>query len=85
MIFEKVISWIVSIVIILYIPYTIYFNIIQISSKWKCRKKNYLKPFHSCHENNCKFAKYCEDYEYIYTADETKELNKMIEELKNDI
>lgn len=79
---ERVISWVVSILIVLYIPYMIYFNIVHFVCKWKCRKKKYLKPIRSCHESNCKFADFCEDYEHIYTAEEIAELHKMIDEMK---
>lgn len=80
---EQIFGWVVGIMMLFFIPYTIYFNIIQIYSRWKCRKKTYFKPFKSCHNSSCKFSKYCEDYEYVYSADEVAELHKMIDDLKN--
>lgn len=60
---EKVVGWIVGVYLVLQIPYLVYYNVLQITCQWRCRKKKYLKPFNPCHESDCKFAKYCDDYE----------------------
>lgn len=61
---EQIVSWLVSIYIVFYIPYMIYLNVIQISSKWRCRKKKYSKLFNPCHERGCRFRSYCDEYEH---------------------
>lgn len=79
---ERVVNWFVSILIVLNIPYMIYFNVVHIFSKWKCRKKQYFKPFNACHESDCKFAGYCRHYEHVCTAEEIDMLKKLIHEMK---
>ena len=77
---ERIVGWVVGIFFIVSLPYTIYFNIIQISSKWKCRKKHYNQFFNRCHESECKFSRYCEYYKEVLTEEEAAELYKKIEE-----
>lgn len=79
---EQAISWCVSILIVLEISYMIYFNVVQIAAKSKCRKKQYFKPFKPCHESGCKFADYCEKYEHVYTDEEIASIEKLIAEMK---
>lgn len=62
--------------------YTIYFQFVRISSKWRCRKKHYLKPANTCHEDGCKFAKCCGEYEYLLSEEEAEMLEKLISELR---
>lgn len=80
---EQIVGWSVGILMVLNILYITYYNIVCISSKLKCRKKKYLKPINTCHENDCKFAKYCEQYEHVYTAEEIESIKKLIYEKKN--
>lgn len=80
MIIEKVVSWIVSILLVIYTPYMIYFNIVHFVYKWKCRKKKYDCFLNRCHESECKFAKHCQNYEYLYTEEDIQQLYKMIED-----
>lgn len=79
---EQVISWCVSILIVLEISYMIYFNVVQIAAKSKCRKMQYFKPFKTCHKSDCKFSEYCENYEHVYTAEEIESIKKLIEKMK---
>ena len=66
---EKIVGWLVGIYILFYIPILIYFNVIQISSKWRCRKKKYSKLFNPCKEHDCKFRRYCDEYERKHEHD----------------
>ena len=78
---EQILGWLVGIYILFYIPVLIYFNVIQISCKWRCRKKKYSKLFNPCKESDCKFRKYCDEYqrenehgkEYARILDEWRE------------
>lgn len=74
-----IVKWTVYGVVALYI---IYFQFFRISSRWKCRKKKYLKPINTCHEDGCKFASCCCDYEYLLSDEEAAELEELIAELK---
>lgn len=76
----RVLSWFFSILIMLNIPYIIYFNIAHAISKWKCRKKQYSRIFNPCHESDCKFAQYCEKYEHVFIDEEIDSLKKLIAE-----
>lgn len=67
--------------LIVWTPYTIYFNIIHISSKWKCRKKHYDEYCNPCHEYDCRYSKLCTKYQHIYTAEERERIEKLIENL----
>lgn len=75
----RVLSWFFSVLIIMNIPYMIYFNIVHILSRWKCRKKRYSKPFRACHESDCMFAGYCRHYEHVCTAEEIECLKRLID------
>lgn len=77
---ETVGGWIVGIFLVLYIPYTIYFNIVHFVCKWKCRNKHYNEYFNRCYEKECKWARYCDNYEHLYTEEEIQHLYKMIED-----
>lgn len=79
MIISKVISYIGSLLIVIFTLYTIIFSIIRFCSKWKCRKKHYDVYYNRCHESKCKYASYCENYQHIYTDKEIKELYEIIE------
>lgn len=81
---ENVIGWMVDIVFIIMTPIAIIFNIVQFSFKWKCRKKHYNEYLNPCHESNCKWAKFCENYEYTYSAKEIESLYEMIEEYQKE-
>lgn len=81
---EAVVSWVVDIFLIICIPITIIFNIVHLSFKWKCRKKHYDEYLNPCHESNCKWSRFCENYEYTYTANEIASLYKMIEDYQNE-
>lgn len=76
---EQAINWLVSTLMILCILYLVYYNAVQISAKWKCRKKRYMKPLNTCHESDCKFAQYCEHYERLYTSSEIDNLRNQYE------
>ena len=78
----RVISWCVSILIMVDISCMIYFNAVQIFAKRKCRKKQYSKPFNACHESDCKFAEYCQHYEYVCTEEEMASLKKLVEDIR---
>lgn len=65
-------------IVLLSIP----FQAVRIYFKWKCRKKHYLKPVNTCHENECKFAKCCPEYEYLLSDEEAERLEELIEKLK---
>lgn len=82
MVVEQIIGWIVGISLIVFIPYTIYFNIVHFSSKFKCRKKHYDEYFNRCHEDDCKWSKFCENYYKPLSEEEVAKLHKMIDELK---
>ncbi len=82
---EQIVGWVVGILFIASLPYTIYFNIIQISSKWKCRKKHYNEFFNRCHESECKFSDYCQCYRHVLTEEEAAELYKKLEEYEAQI
>lgn len=58
------------------------FLAVRIYFKWKCRKKHYLKPINPCHEDGCKFASCCGEYEYLLTEEESERLERLIDELK---
>lgn len=77
---EQIVGWVVGILFLAFLPYTIYFNILHFRSKWKCRKKHYNEFFNRCHESECKFSRYCDYYEHILTEEEIAELYRMIEE-----
>lgn len=62
-IMEQIIGWLAGILLVVHIPYLIYYNVIQNKSRWRCRGKKYFRPFNPCRESGCKFAKYCDDYE----------------------
>ena len=83
--FEQIVGWVVGIFFIASLPYTIYFNIIQISSKWKCRKKHYNEYFNRCYERECKFSNYCGCYRHVLTEEEAAELYKKLEEYEAQI
>lgn len=75
---EQIVRWWTCAVVLLSIP----FQAVRIYSKWQCRKKHYLKPVNTCHEDDCKFAKCCGEYEYLLTDEEANKLEKLIIELK---
>lgn len=85
MFIEKVVSYIVSVLIIISIPYTVYFNIEHFRAKWKCRKKGYQEFFNPCHEENCKWARHCDKYEHLYTAEEIQQLYDIIDNYQQKI
>lgn len=74
-----IVKWTIYGIVVLYM---IYFQAIHISSKWKCRGKKYLKPINTCHEDGCRFAACCGEYEYLLTDDEAARLEALISELK---
>lgn len=76
----KIVNWITCAIVLLSVP----FQIVRISSRWKCRKKKYLKPINTCHEDDCPFAKCCGEYEYLLTEEEAERLEKLIVELKQN-
>ena len=78
----QIISRLVSFAILLFIPYTIYFNVVHFRSRWKCHKKHHELFFNCCNERNCKWSKYCKNYQHIYTAEEIANIEKLIKELK---
>lgn len=80
MIIETVISYVGGILLIIFIPFTIIFNIKQFRAKWNCRKKKYNCWFNRCHEDGCKWARYCENYQHLLTEEEAQHLYKLIEE-----
>lgn len=79
---EQVLSWIVSIIIMVDISYIIYFITVQAVAKIKCHKKRYCKPLNACHESGCRYAEYCEHYEYVYTKEEMASIKKLAEEVR---
>lgn len=81
MVIEKIISWMISIFLVVSAPYTIYFNVVHFCSKFKCRKKHYNEYFNCCHEGDCKWSKFCENYRNILTDDEVAKLIKMINDM----
>lgn len=74
---------IINFLIALCISYMIYFNIVHFYSRWKCRKKKYMKPVKTCHEDDCLFARCCGEYEYLLSEEEAEKLERLIDELKN--
>ena len=80
---EHIASWFGGALIISNISYIIYLNIVHVISRWKCRKKQYLKPLNICHESDCKFSEYCQHYEQTYTAEEIESLKKLIDKMQN--
>lgn len=79
MIIDKVISYIGSIIIVIFTLYTIVFSVIRLCAKKKCRKKHYDEYLNRCHEYKCKYAPYCENYQHIYTDKEIEKLHEIIE------
>ena len=79
---EQAVSWGVGIIMMVDVSYIIYLNIVQIFAKIKCRKKRYCKPLNTCHESGCRYAEYCEHYEYAYTKEDMASLRKLIEEVR---
>ena len=69
--------------LILWTPYTIYFNIVHISCKWKCRKKHYNEYTNLCHESDCRYFKLCTKYQHIYTNEEKERIMQLIADLKD--
>lgn len=80
---EQIVNWTIGILMVLALPYVVYFNAIHFSARWKCRKKGYAKPFNACHESDCKYAGYCQEYEHVFTAEEIAKLEKLVEKLKD--
>lgn len=81
---EAVIKWIVEILFIICALISTIINIAHLSFKWKCRKKHYNEYLNPCHESDCKWSKFCENYEYTFSAKEISGLYKMIEDYQND-
>ena len=44
------IEWLTCAIVLISVP----FQAVRIYSKWKCRKKHYLKPINICHEDDIK-------------------------------
>lgn len=82
--FGVTIDWIADIAFIICALIALIVNIIQWSYKWKCRKKHYNEYLNPCHENDCKWSRFCENYEYTFSASEIASLYKMIDEYQND-
>ena len=85
MIIEKAISYIISIILVIFSPFMIVFNIVHFRSKWKCREKHYDRFINRCHEENCKWAQCCENYQHIYTDEEIKELYRLLEKYQKNL
>ena len=63
------------------VPITIICLIAYFVCRLKCHKMHYNKYFNPCHNSDCRFSEYCEDYRHIYTAEERQRIQKLIDTL----
>lgn len=62
-------------------PVMLVYHIVNFCFQWKCRKKRYEKFwFNKCYEKECKWARFCDNYEQPLTAEDIAQLYKMIED-----
>ena len=81
---ETVLSWAGAVVVVVVVLFMVYFNAVRLSARWMCRKEGYNKSFKPCHNSECKYSQYCEDYVHQYSAEEIAALERMIDDLARE-
>lgn len=51
-----------GIYLVVFISYAIYFHLMHLYCKFKCRKKHYHRYYNPCFESHCKFSRFCYHY-----------------------
>lgn len=82
MMMDVIMGWVAAALVVLFAVYTAYYNVVRISSRWRCRKKGYNNLFKTCHESGCKFARYCENHAHEYSEAEIARLHKMLDDMQ---
>ena len=60
---------------------TIIFAVIRCVCRGKCRKMRYDQYSNPCHNKDCKWSRYCEDYRHIFTDEEKVKVRQLIASL----
>lgn len=81
---EVIVSWIGGISFMVWLPFTVYWNVVHLVCHCRCRKKRHNKSInrYRCNSESCRWSRFCSYWEKTCTPEEIENLYKLIEDYK---